>query len=315
MEDLTEIRSSDLSTFMFRYDNFPNYELDNLKQDHVVIVMVPFPIQGHLKQLLQLAGLISLSYELPVYYVGSSTLIRQARDVSSLPNVESYVFTCISAFNWYCFSCLLNGMSVQLQEELLKRLLSLEGEMPNEVRKFMSLQGPYMDIRSDDIHNTSKLIEGEFLDLLAQEVMELAMGLEQSKQKFIWVLREADRGDIFIGGARRLELPEEFEERVKGSSTMGVPIAAWPMHSDQPKNGFLVAEMLKIGLIVREWQKREELVSESTIENVVRKLMGSEEGDAIRKRAEELGEAITCFTEKGGTSRIELDSFIAHITR
>ncbi|KAF3613314.1 hypothetical protein FXO37_36435 [Capsicum annuum] len=96
---------------------------------------------------------------------------------------------------------------------------------------------------------------------------------------------------------------------------MAVPIAAWPMHSDQPKNGFLVAEMLKIGLIVREWHKHEELVSESTIENVVRKLMGSEEGDAIRKRAEELGEAIRCFTEKGGTSRIELDSFIAHITR
>ncbi|PHT80672.1 hypothetical protein T459_13687 [Capsicum annuum] len=86
---------------------------------------------------------------------------------------------------------------------------------------------------------------------------------------------------------------------------MGVPIAAWPMHGDQPRNGFLVtevlkiglivrewekreelksitmgvpiaAEMLKIGLIVREWQKREELVSASTIENVVRKLMASE---------------------------------------
>ncbi|KAF3613313.1 putative LRR receptor-like serine/threonine-protein kinase EFR-like [Capsicum annuum] len=288
MEDLTEIQSSDLSTFMFRYDNLPIHELDNLKQDHVVVVMVPFPIQGHLNQLLQLAGLISSSYELPVYYVGSSTLIRQARDVSSLPNVESYVFTCISAFNWYYFSCLLNGMSVQLQEELLKKLPSLEGEMPNEVRKFMALQGPYMDIRSDDIHNTSKLIEGEFLDLLAQvenkqqwgigpilptkldhtsnsnniclewlnkqplrsvlyvsfgisttfsdrEVMELVMGLEQSKQKFIWVLREADRGDIFIGGARRLELPEEFKERVKG-----------------------------VGLVVREWAPQPEISAHSS---------------------------------------------------
>ncbi|KAK4721127.1 hypothetical protein R3W88_011360 [Solanum pinnatisectum] len=159
-----------------------------------------------------------------------------------------------------------------------------------------------------------------------REVMELAMGLEQSKQKFIWVLREDDRGDIFTGEARKLELPEGFEERVKGvghcgwnscleSITMGVPIAAWPMHGDQPNNGFLVTEMLKIGLIVREWDKREELVSASTIENVVRKLMASEEGDAIRKRAEELGEAIRRSTEKGGSSRIELDSFTAHITR
>ncbi|KAJ8564812.1 hypothetical protein K7X08_001272 [Anisodus acutangulus] len=182
-----------------------------------------------------------------------------------------------------------------------------------------------------------------------KEIMELAMGLERSKQKFVWVLRDADRGDIFTGEARRFELPEGFEERVKRiglvvrewapkleilahsstggfishcgwnscteSITMGVPIAAWPMHSEQPINAFFVTEMLKIGLIVREWEKREELVNASTIENFVRKLMVSEEGDEIRKRAEELGAAVRQSTEKGGASQLELDSFIAHITR
>ncbi|XP_006350268.1 zeatin O-glucosyltransferase-like [Solanum tuberosum] len=474
MEDPTEVGNSNHSTSMCgSYENLPNHE--------VVIVMVPFLAQGHLNQLLQLSCLISSLYHLPVYYVGSVTLNRQARlranalnpsdiakihfhdipipefsspppvlrkfplhhkplwdasllqrdpiasflrdissksrrvivvhdllmsysvqDVSSLPNVESIIFNCISAFNSYCSSFLFSGMSVQLGEELLKKLPPLEGTLPDEFNSFIALQRLYMDIRSGDIHNTSNLIEGEFLDLLAQvdskqqwvigpilptklnhisnrnniclewlnkqsprsvlyisfgtsttfsdrEVMELAMGLEQSKQKFIWMLREADRGDIFIGEARKFELPEGFEERVKGvglvlrewapqpeilahsstggfmshcgwnsfleSITMGVPIAAWPMHGDQPNNGFLVTEMLKIGLIVREWDKHEELVSASTIENVVRKLMASEEGDAIRKRAEELGEAIRRSTEKGGSSRIELDSFIAHITR
>ncbi|KAJ8562684.1 hypothetical protein K7X08_031136 [Anisodus acutangulus] len=324
------------------------------------------------------------------------------QDVSSLPNAESYIFNCISAFSSYCFTCLFMGMPVQLGEELLKMLPSLEGIMSDEARDFIALQSPYMDIRSGGIYNTSKVIEGEFLDLLAQvenkkqwaigpilptkldcasnrndiclewlnkqpprsvlyvsfgtttsfsdrEIKELAMGLEQSKQKFIWVLRDADRGDIFIGEARKVELPDGFEERLKGvglvvrewapqpeilahsstggfmshcgwnscieSITMGVPIAAWPMHFDQPKNGFLVTEILKIGLIMREWEKREELVTASTIENVVRKLMASEEGDVIRKRAEELGEAVRHSTEKGGASRIELDSFIAHITR
>ncbi|KAM3235142.1 hypothetical protein P3L10_015178 [Capsicum annuum] len=80
-------------------------------------------------------------------------------------------------------------------------------------------------------------------------------------------------------------------------------------------NSFLVTGILKIGLTVREWEKREELVSASTIENVVRKLKASEEGDVIRKRAEELGVAVRRSTEKGGGSLIELDSFIAHITR
>ena len=104
------------------------------------------------------------------------------------------------------------------------------------------------------------------------------MGLEQSEQKFIWVSRDADKGDIFAGNVERAEaLPEGYEERVKEvglvvrdwapqleilahqstgwfmspcgwnscleSITVGVPIAAWPMHSDQPKNAVLVTDI------------------------------------------------------------------------
>jgi len=43
--------------------------------------------------------------------------------------------------------------------------------------------------------------------------------------------------------------------------------------------------------------------------------MASEEGDVIRRRAEEMGEALRRSTEKGGASQIELESFIMHITR
>nr|GMD06417.1 zeatin O-xylosyltransferase-like [Ipomoea batatas] len=136
-----------------------------------------------------------------------------------------------------------------------------------------------------------------------EEVRELAMGLELSKHRFLWVLRDADKGNIFSGKSRRIiELPEGFEERVKGvglvvrdwapqpeilshratggfmshcgwnscmeSITLGVPMAAWPMHSDQPMNSFLVAKILKTGLIVREWAKRGEVVKSWAIENV-----------------------------------------------
>ena len=97
--------------------------------------------------------------------------------------------------------------------------------------------------------------------------------------------------------------------------TMGVPMAAWAMHSEQPLNAFFVTEILKTGLVVRDWKKHEEIVTASAIENVVRKLMASEEGDEIRKRAEELGAAVRESIEKGGASQVELDSFIAHITR
>ncbi|KAL9319190.1 hypothetical protein ACSQ67_015707 [Phaseolus vulgaris] len=58
-----------------------------------------------------------------------------------------------------------------------------------------------------------------------EQIQEIATGLEQSKQKFIWVLRDADKGDIFDGSeAKRYELPEGFEERVEG---MGLVVRDW----------------------------------------------------------------------------------------
>ncbi|KAG5616719.1 hypothetical protein H5410_016543 [Solanum commersonii] len=48
------------------------------------------------------------------------------------------------------------------------KLTPLEGVLPDEIKNFMDLQSPCMDIKSGDIHNTSKVVEGEFLDLLAQ---------------------------------------------------------------------------------------------------------------------------------------------------
>ncbi|KAL0428528.1 UNVERIFIED_CONTAM: Zeatin O-xylosyltransferase [Sesamum latifolium] len=53
----------------------------------------------------------------------------------------------------------------------------------------------------------------------------------------------------------------------------------------------------------------------SAVENAVRRLMASEEGDEIRKRGAELAATLRQATEPGGASRLELDSFVAHITR
>lgn len=89
------------------------------------------------------------------------------------------------------------------------------------------------------------------------------------------------------------------------SITMRVLIAAWPMHSDQPKNTTLITDILKIGIVVRDWSQRDEVVKAETIEKVVRRLMESSEGEEIRKRTANLSEDVKKSVE-GGQSNSEM---------
>ncbi|XP_050382542.1 zeatin O-glucosyltransferase-like [Argentina anserina] len=184
-----------------------------------------------------------------------------------------------------------------------------------------------------------------------EQIKELAIGLDQSNQKFIWVLRDADKGNLFMDGdqVRKAELPEGYEKRLKDrgvvvrdwapqleilshkatawflshcgwnscmeSLTLGVPIACWPMHSDQPRNTVLVTKVLKVGVVIRDWERRNELITSSMVSDGVGKLMGSGEVDEIRKKARELSAAVRGSMVDGGGSHVELSSFIAHITR
>ncbi|KAL8133406.1 zeatin O-glucosyltransferase-like [Apium graveolens] len=188
---------------------------------------------------------------------------------------------------------------------------------------------------------------GTTTSLTDEQIEHLALGLEASGQKFIWVLRDADRGDIFTEDVRVCELPRGYQDRIKVSEqgmivrdwapqleilahastggfmshcgwnsclesiSMGVPMATWPMHSDQPHNALLVTKVLKLGVVVRDWALGDELIQSLTIENAVRELMASREGEEMRKRTAELGMAVKRSVADGG----EMDDFIAHIRR
>ncbi|KAI3510496.1 hypothetical protein L1887_17543 [Cichorium endivia] len=181
------------------------------------------------------------------------------------------------------------------------------------------------------------------------QIRELAIGLERSGQRFIWVVQPVDIGDEYGFEDRKVELPDGFEERVKErglverrwapqleilghfatggfmshcgwnssieSISMGVPMATWPMHSDQPRNAFLITEVFGIGVAVKEWDRRKELVTAMVVEDAVKTLMISEVGEEMRRRAEKLAGEVKRSVEKGGASRKELDSFISYITR
>ncbi|EHA8590689.1 Cis-zeatin O-glucosyltransferase 2 [Cocos nucifera] len=189
---------------------------------------------------------------------------------------------------------------------------------------------------------------GTLSTLPDEQIEELAIALQRSEQRFIWVCREADRG-FALGESQQRKLPVEYEKMVKGvgmvvrgwapqleilahpatgafmshcgwnscmeSISMGVPILAWPMQSDQPSNAVLVTRDLKVGIMVREWDRREEIVPSAGIEESIEGVMVDDGAKEIRMRAKALGEVVRGAMAEGGSSRAELDSFVARISR
>ncbi|CAO2822237.1 unnamed protein product [Amaranthus hypochondriacus] len=190
---------------------------------------------------------------------------------------------------------------------------------------------------------------GSTTSLTDEQTTELAIALEKSGLNFLWVLRKADSADIFSNGESKLpDLPEGYEDLIRNrgmivqewvpqveilghesvggfmthcgwnscmeSISMGVPMAAWPMHSDQPSNACFVTDVLKIGTMVRDWSRRREVVASTVIEMALRRLMESEEGMVMRKRAQELGVNVRASLQDGGLFHVEMGLFISHIT-
>ncbi|KAH0463236.1 hypothetical protein IEQ34_007818 [Dendrobium chrysotoxum] len=182
-----------------------------------------------------------------------------------------------------------------------------------------------------------------------EQVEQLASGLHRSGHRFLWVLRDADLADIFSFESSSRRLPARFEKAVEGvgkvvrgwvpqldvlahraiggfmshcgwnscmeAVSYGVPVMAWPMHSDQPANARLLAEGLKVGVVVRGWDRRQEVVAAERVEEVVRMVMEGEEGRRMREKAREMGEAVRAARKDGGSSKEALDMLVAHWRR
>ncbi|KAL3327178.1 hypothetical protein AABB24_037732, partial [Solanum stoloniferum] len=317
-----------------------------------------------------------------VIVIYDSLIAWVLQDAPSISNVECYSFRSISAFSIYSWdkSAVTPEFTEYTRVQFEFREIVNSGNLYNSCYEIEGLYldwlakekssrnkqwaiGPLNPVKLYDKNNS--LISHKCMNWLDEQepnsvifvsfgttttfsdeqIKEIAIGLEKSEQKFIWVLREADKGDIFTGESREVELPEGYEERVgkRGvivrdwapqleilghvstggfmshcgwnscmeSISMGVPILAWPMHSDQPRNAVLVTEVLKIGVELRDWAKRDELVSSVAVAECVKRLMDSAEGDEMRKRVMELSKSVV----DGGGSGREMASFIAHITR
>ncbi|XP_014518239.1 7-deoxyloganetin glucosyltransferase-like isoform X2 [Vigna radiata var. radiata] len=175
---------------------------------------------------------------------------------------------------------------------------------------------------------------GSITVMSADQLLEFAWGLANSKKPFLWIIRP----DLVIGGS--VILSSDFvnetrdrsliagwcpQEQVLNHSSVGgflthcgwnsitesvcagVPMLCWPFFADQPTNCRYVCNEWEIGIEIDTNVKREE------VEKLVNELMVGEKGKKMRKKTMYLKKKAEEFTKPGGRSYMNLDKVIKEV--
>ncbi|KAG4952442.1 hypothetical protein JHK85_046309 [Glycine max] len=175
------------------------------------------------------------------------------------------------------------------------------------------------------------------------QLREIAIGLEKSEQRFLWVVRsEFEEGDSGEPPSLDELLPEGFLERTKEKGLVvrdwapqaailshdsvggfvthcgwnsvleavceGVPMVAWPLYAEQKLNKVILVEEMKVGLAVK--QNKDGLVSSTELGDRVMELMDSDKGKEIRQRIFKIKISATEAMAKGGSSIMALNKLV-----
>ncbi|KAG6498261.1 anthocyanidin 3-O-glucosyltransferase 2-like [Zingiber officinale] len=184
----------------------------------------------------------------------------------------------------------------------------------------------------------------------AEQVREIAAGLERSGRRFLWVVRVAT-DEVIFGTLRpadaKLEdvLPEGFLERTKTrgmvwpswvpqveilahravggfvthcgwnsileSLRYGIPMLGWPLYSEQHLNAVVMAEEMGVALQLKVERAKRNFVKAEDLERGVKTLIGeSEEGRRVRAKAEEMMAAAKKAWEQGGSSLANMEALV-----
>ncbi|EOA30485.1 hypothetical protein CARUB_v10013609mg [Capsella rubella] len=177
---------------------------------------------------------------------------------------------------------------------------------------------------------------GTQAELSAKQLMELALGLEDSKVNFLWVTRKAVEEILGEGFKDRIkesgmivrDWVDQWEilshESVKGflshcgwnsaqeSICVGVPLLAWPMMAEQPFNARMVVEEIKVGVgLETEDGNVQGFVTRHELSGKVKELIEGETGKMARKNVKEYSKMAKAALVQGtGSSWKNLDLLI-----
>lgn len=169
-----------------------------------------------------------------------------------------------------------------------------------------------------------------------KELAEMAWGLANSKQPFLWVVRTdtnnvsncinllpqgfqealGERGCIITWAPQKEVLAHNavggFWSHCGWNSTIesiseGVPMICQPYFGDQKVNARFLSQEWGVGIQVENNLERGE------VERAIQRLMVNEEGKLLRQRATKLKENIELSTRQGGFSSNSLNDLVNHI--
>nr|GEW87257.1 UDP-glycosyltransferase 88B1-like [Tanacetum cinerariifolium] len=184
-----------------------------------------------------------------------------------------------------------------------------------------------------------------------EQLKEIAIGLERSGERFLWVVRDppSDDDNKSNSGGKELSLesilPQGFLYRTKDKGlvvknwapqlailnhdsvggfvchcgwnstleamTAGVPIVAWPLYAEQKMNRVFLVQELKVALALK--MSLDGFVTAEAVEEMVRELMEGVEGKMVRKRVLDIKVKAKSAMEDGGSSRVDFLTLIKSI--
>ncbi|CDP21339.1 unnamed protein product, partial [Coffea canephora] len=165
----------------------------------------------------------------------------------------------------------------------------------------------------------------------AEQLKEIAIGLERSEEKFLWVVRSppsedktnrfqtppapdldsswAPQVDVLNHGSVGGFVTHCGWNSVLEAVRAGVPMVGWPLYAEQKLNKLFLVEEMKLALPMDE-STEGGFVKAAEIEKRVRGLMDSEEGKVIRERAQAKKEEAKQAVADGGSSIVALAKLV-----
>jgi hypothetical protein len=169
----------------------------------------------------------------------------------------------------------------------------------------------------------------------AKQLHEIAIGLENSGQRFLWVVRNPPPDNNKEPNLDEL-LPNVFLERTKERGfvvkqwapqveilshssvggfvthcgwnsvleavSSGLPMVGWPLYAEQRLTRLALVKEFKVALAVNE--SEDGLVSAGELEKRVRELMDSEAGKVVRQKVLAMRDAAVAAVEEGGSAHV-----------